>query len=74
MKKRRIRENIEIAIGMLGSSIPNRYGNGRISHSQRNFITATVTQLLEEILNDREIKSVSSITRSCPDFNPPDES
>jgi hypothetical protein len=74
MKKRRIKENIEIAIGMLGSSIPKRYGNGKINHSQRNFITATVIQLLEEILIEPVLISPSMIPRNMSDFNPPDES
>lgn len=73
MNKKLIKKNTQIAIGLLGSSIPNRYGNGRISHSHRNYISQTITELLELILIDIDESDVLIIPKSQDNFNPPDE-
>ena len=50
MDKKLIEYNITIAIAMLESTRTDRYGNGKIRHFDRNFVTATVTNLLNDIL------------------------
>ncbi len=74
MNKRLIKTNTQIAIGLLGSSFPNRYGNRKISHSHRNYITQTVTELLEMILIDIEESDALIIPKTHANINPPDES
>ncbi len=74
MRKKQIRKNIEIAISMLGEVRTDRYGNRKIKHSERNFVTDTVTELLQEILIDSGNNSLSSISKNRYDFNPPEES
>jgi|GEM_PF-5562528 len=74
MNKSLIKKNTQIAIGLLGSTIPNRYGNGKVHHSHRNYITQTVTQLLEMILIEVEESDALIIPKNCQDINPPEES
>jgi hypothetical protein len=69
-----LKQNIEIAVALLGSSRTDGYGNGKITHSQRNFITSTITKLLENILISPDQKTVSIIPKNQSNFNPPDES
>jgi hypothetical protein len=73
MNKNLIQKNVEIAIGLLGSSFPNRYGNHKISHSHRNYITQTVTELLELILIEIGESDVLSIPKSPSNINLPEE-
>ena len=74
MNKKLIKKHTEIAIGLLASSTPNRYGNRKIDHAHRNYITQTVTDLLEIILMEIEESDVLIIPEKQPDINPPDES
>ena len=65
---------ITIAIDMLQFSIPDRYGNGRVTHHDRNFVTATVAELLAELLVEIETeKSISIIPKNTTTINPPEE-
>ena len=59
---------------MLGEVRTDRYRNRKIKHSDRNFVTDTVTQLLSEILEESEDRTVSIIPKNSPNINPPDES
>lgn len=45
-----IEYNITIATAQLDGTRTDRYGNGRITHCQRNFVTSTVTNLLNDVL------------------------
>jgi hypothetical protein len=74
MNKNLIKRNTQIAIGLLGSSIPNRYGNGKINHAHRNYLTQTITDLLEIILMEVEESDDVIITENLPILNPPEES
>jgi hypothetical protein len=74
MKKKLIKRNIEIAISMLGEVRTDRYGSRKIKHSERNFVTQTVTELLQEILNPNGNTTGSIISKNQHDFNPPEES
>ena len=74
MKQDLIRRNIEIAISMLGEVRTDRYRNGRIKHSDRNFVTQTVTELLEEILINHNTYDDLIIPKNSPNINPPEES
>ena len=65
---------MQIAIGLLASCTPNRYGNGKINHSHCNYLTQTITELLEMILIEVEESDVPIIPKSQPDINPPEES
>jgi hypothetical protein len=73
MNKKLIKRNTQIAIGLLGSTIPNRYGNGKINHAHRNYITQTITDLLEIILMELEESDVLIIPNKSADINPPEE-
>ena len=74
MNKKLIKTNTQIAIGLLGSSFPNRYGNRKIGHAHRNYISQTVTELLEMILIDIEESDALIIPKSQDNINPPEES
>lgn len=65
-------QKIEIAIDMLAGTILDRHWN-RITHFERNVITNNVIDILKEIKNDVELKSISIIPKSLPNINPPDE-
>jgi hypothetical protein len=65
---------MQIAIGLLASSTPNRYGNRKISHSHRNYLTSTVTELLEMILLEIEESDDVIIPKMPANINPPEES
>ena len=73
MEKNKIEYNITIAIAMLESTRTDRYGNGRISHCERNFVTSTVTNLLDDVLNEKACSADSIIPKKTA-TNPPDES
>ena len=64
MNKHSIERDIQIAIGMLEMSITDRYGNGRLTHQQRNFITATVTELLGKLLIEIDKESILIIPKN----------
>jgi hypothetical protein len=74
MEKNKIEYNITIAIAMLEGTRTDRYGNGRITHSERNFVTSTVTNLLDDILIEKACPADSIIPKSQTSINPPDES
>jgi hypothetical protein len=70
MNKTLIKYNTQIAIALLASSLRDRYWNGKITHTQRNFITSTALEILERILLDLE---VVIIPKNGLDINPPEE-
>ena len=74
MNKNLIKRHTEIAIGLLASTTPNRYGNGKIKHSHRNYINQTITDLLEIILMEIEESDALIIPENSDNLNPPDES
>jgi hypothetical protein len=74
MNKELIKKNTEIAIGLLASSIPDRFGNGKMNHNHRTYISKTVTTLLEMILQDIDKSDDVIIPKKTPTINPPDES
>jgi hypothetical protein len=59
---------------MLGEVKTDRYCNRRVTHSDRNFVTQTVIELLEQIIPDSEKTSNLIIPKNTPNINPPDES
>jgi hypothetical protein len=73
MNKTLIKYNTQIAIALLGSSLRDRYWNGKITHTQRNFITSTALEILERILLDLEESDVVIIPKNCQNINPPEE-
>lgn len=73
MQKNKIEYNITIAIAMLEGTRTDRYGNGKITHCERNFVTSTVTNLLNDVLVET-VKSIDSIIpKSQSLINPPEE-
>ena len=72
--KNKIEYNITIAIAMLDRMRMDRYGNGRVTHSERNFVTSTVTNLLNDVLIGIAYRADSIIPKSQSLLNPPDES
>jgi hypothetical protein len=74
MEKNKIEYNITIAIAMLEGTRTDRYGNGKITHSERNFVSGTVTNLLNDVLVETVRKADSIISKSQTSINPPDES
>jgi hypothetical protein len=73
MNKTLIKYNTQIAIALLASSLRDRYWNGKITHTQRNFITSTALEILERILLDLEESDVVIIPKNGLDINPPEE-
>lgn len=74
MNKNLIKRNTQIAIGLLASTTPNRYGNGKINHAHRNYINQTINDLLEIILMEVDESDELIIPKNCQDINPPEES
>ena len=74
MKKDQIKTQLKIAVSLLGSSRTDGYGNGKLTHSQRNFMIETVTQLLDKTIQNLDQKVVLVIPKNNSNFNPPDES
>lgn len=74
MNKILIKTQIQITVALLGSSIRDGYGNGNITHDQRDFITLTAREILERILMDIAESDVLIIPKSCQNINPPEES
>ena len=74
MKKNQIKTQLKIAVSLLGSSRTDGYGNGKLTHSQRNFMIETVTQLLDKTIQNLDQKVVLVIPKNNSNFNPPDES
>jgi hypothetical protein len=73
MEKNKIEYNITIAIAMLDGTRTDRYGNGKITHCERNFVTSTVTNLLNDVLVETEEKTDSIIPKKQFLINPPEE-
>jgi hypothetical protein len=73
MKKDHIKAQLKIAVSLLGSLRTDGYGNGKITHSQRNFIAENVIQLLDKTIQNLDQKVVLIIPKNHPNFNPPDE-
>jgi hypothetical protein len=74
MEKNKIEYNITIAIAMLDGTRTDRYGNGKITHCERNFVTSPITNLLNDVLIEAEKETDSIIPKSQTLTNPPDES
>lgn len=74
MNKNLIKRNTQIAIGLLASTVPNRYGNGKVNHAHRTYITQTVAELLEMILEEVEENDDVIIPNNSDSINPSDES
>lgn len=51
----------------------NGYGNGKITHSQRDFIIQTVTEIIGKTINTLDQKGVLIIPKNTDSINPPDE-
>jgi hypothetical protein len=73
VQENKIKTQIEIAVSLLGSSRTDGYGNGKITHSQRNFITNEVIDLLAKIDLNFDQKVNSIIPKNSTSTNPPDE-
>jgi hypothetical protein len=73
MNKTHIKTQIKIAVQLLNSSRTDGYGNGKLTHSQRNFITETVTQILEKTIFNFDQKVTSIIPKNSTFINPPEE-
>jgi hypothetical protein len=73
MQKIPIKTQIQITVALLGSSIRDGYGNGKITHDQRDFITLTAREILEDILIDIDESDVLIIPKNCQSDNPPEE-
>jgi hypothetical protein len=74
MSKNEIKAQLKIAVSLLGSSRTDGYGNGKLTHSQRNFMIETVTQLLDKTIQNLDQKVTYIIQENHSNFNPPDES
>jgi hypothetical protein len=74
MKEKQIKRDIEIAVALLNGSRTDGYGNGRITHSQRDFIIQTATELLNKTIFHLDQKAVSIVPKNQLTFNLPDES
>jgi hypothetical protein len=74
MKKSQIKTQLKIAVSLLGSSRTDGYGNGKLTHSQRNFMIETVTQLLDKTIQNLDQKVTYIIQENHSNINPPDES
>jgi hypothetical protein len=73
MQKNQIKTQLKIALSLLGSSRTDGYGNGKLTHSQRNFMMETVAQLLEKTIQNLDQKVVLIIPENTPSINPPEE-
>jgi hypothetical protein len=69
-----IKTQLKTAVSLLGSSRTDGYGNGKLTHSQRNFMMETVTQLLDKTIQNLDQKVTYIIQENHSNFNPPDES
>jgi hypothetical protein len=74
MNTEEVNKNIAIAIGLLDGTRTDYYGNGRVTHSHRNFISQTVKELLEQMLLNTDQSVNSIIPKNTDLINPPDES
>jgi hypothetical protein len=74
MRKSQIKTQLKIAVSLIGSLRTDGYGNGKLTHSQRNFMIETVTQLLDKTIQNLDQKATSIIQENHSNFNPPDES
>ncbi len=59
---------------MLGEVRKDGYGNQRIRHADRDFVTSNVTELLEQVLIFLDDLSSPIIPETDIISNPPDES
>jgi hypothetical protein len=73
LTKNQIDKNIAIAIGLLDGTRTDYYGNGKITHSRRNFISQTVKELLEQMLFNTDQSVDLIIPKNSDSINPPDE-
>lgn len=74
MQKSEIKTQLKIALCLLGSSRTDGYGNGKLTHSQRNFIAEEITILLTKTIQHLDRKAVLIIPKNSTFINPPDES
>ncbi len=73
MSKTELIRILKIAVSLLGSSRTDGYGNGKLTHSQRNFITQTITDSLDKTIQNLDQKVLLIIPKKPRNFNPPDE-
>jgi hypothetical protein len=73
MTQTQIKAKIEIAISMLGEVRKDGYGNRKIKHSDRDFVTGTVTELLNDVLIAIDNLTAPIVSISTQNINPPDE-
>jgi hypothetical protein len=64
---------IKIAASMLGEVRKSGYGNQRITHANRDFVTDSVTEILEEVLIFLDNLTPSIISNSPTNTNPSEE-
>jgi hypothetical protein len=74
MTKSQIKSRITIAVSMLGEVRKDGYGNRRINHADRDFVTQSVTELLTDVLIAIDNLTCPIISNSTQNINPPDES
>lgn len=74
MQTDEIKTQLKIALCLLGSSRTDGYGNGKLTHSQRNFIIEEITILLTKTIQNLDQKVISIIPKNSTLINPPDES
>jgi hypothetical protein len=73
MNKDQIKTQLKIAINLLYSSRTDGYGNGKLTHSQRNFITNEAINLLTKIHSQADQSLNQIIPKNSTFINPPDE-
>jgi hypothetical protein len=73
MTKNQIKRNIKIAVSLLGEVRKDGYGNRRINHADRDFVTQTVTELLADVLIAIDNLTSPIVSNSTQNINPPDE-
>jgi hypothetical protein len=73
MTKNQIKRNIKIAVSLLGEVRKDGYGNRRINHADRDFVTQSVTELLTDVLIAIDNLTSPIVSNSTQNINPPDE-
>jgi hypothetical protein len=74
MTQTQIKAKIKIAVSMLGEVRKDGYGNRRINHADRDFVTQSVTELLTDVLIAIDNLTPPIVSNSTQNINPPDES
>lgn len=71
--KESLQTQLKIAVSLLNSSRTDGYGNGKLTHCQRNFMTQTVTELLDKTIQNLDQKVNTIIPNNTNPINPPEE-